>query len=140
MKVNTSERKRRRAEVLDQIVETIINEAPVPIGAYTISEHSARHSENIGQKLAPTQVYRSITRLVEAGRITHLVSCNAYAPARNDPAIHLLCAECNQHQPVADDQVAMMLRRMCARSGFTDREIHVELTGLCPDCCARQDA
>lgn len=128
-----SENKRRRADALDQMVEKIILQSSGPVGAYAISRVAGEHRS----QLAPAQVYRSIARLIKAGRITHLVSCNAYIAGHNDTVIHLICSSCNSHKPTIAHKAVAKIHALCDSVAFEYSQLHVELNGQCADCRAK---
>lgn len=126
---------RRNSEMIDQMVMDIIRRTQNPVGAYAV----ARRTGKTGNPLAPVQVYRSLGRLMESGKVNYIVSKNAYVAARHIRSVFLLCDGCGHHASVDGEALANNIRALCEALEFEPRSIHVELNGKCLDCLTGQN-
>lgn len=127
--------RRRRTQEIDDLIETIICAAHQPIGAYSIANEARR----MGAKIAPTQVYRSLDRLLEARIVSRIITQKAFAPVAADKAIRCLCAVCGCVTARRAGEVPDVLAELCHENQFSCRETHLEVLGLC-DACQSSDS
>ena len=90
---------------------------------------------------APLQVYRALTKLVEAGSVHRIESLNAFVACRNhhhcgdsQVSIFMLCNVCDEVSETVDDSAAAMLEQLCAARGFTGKRQVIEISGTCNAC------
>jgi len=121
---------RRNKEQIDDLVIELLAKANAPQSAYDISARAAL----AGTSLVPNQVYRTVARLIDAGRVTRIEALQAYALRQPGVRACLVCTECQSVLTVAASPVETELVKEAAMTGF---ELHcgtVEARGLCSDC------
>ena len=97
-----------------------------------------------GYRLSLTTVYRNLALLVEAGIIRR-------ASIQEDPRTggvyyehiwdhdhhdHLVCSRCGSRVEFSYPAIDILQEAVAKEHGFTLERHHLELIGLCPDCCA----
>ena len=123
---------RRRTEDIDGIVIDIVRKADRPVSAYAIVAETRR----LGSPMVPTQVYRSIGRLICAHQIERIASLKAFVPADACQRLHLICAECGEVCSIRIEAAEKVLGDLCQRSAFMRKCAHLEMAGICPSCAA----
>ena len=89
---------------------------------------------------APLQVYRALTKLVEAGSVHRIESLNAFVAcnhihcADSRVGIFMLCNFCDEVTETVDETSAAMLEQLCAARGFTGKRQVIKISGTCRDC------
>lgn len=105
-----------------------------PVGAYQILERLAATRGRVG----PPTVYRALEFLAREGLVHRIDSLNAYvgcsSPTLPHDAYFLICEECGDAAEFHDGDLAAIVARCAARSGFGLRSTSVELTGRCARC------
>lgn len=123
----------RSSEVIDDIVARIIGQANGPISAYSISARA----ETLGSSLVPNQVYRTLARLSDQGRIVKIVSLAAFVPKPHEAGMWLICQSCHRVEPLACPGAVDTLRQLASRSAFAPKKIIVEIYGVCGPCVSQ---
>lgn len=132
-RLRTTVRTRRTSEELDRLILEIIAKANQPISAYDISERTS----HLGAAVAPNQIYRTVVRLVSAGRVIRISSLHAYAVRPSDANACLVCINCHTVVTVNAPQAETELRKQAALTGFQFQDSLIEALGLCGGCGAR---
>ncbi len=106
-----------------------------PMSAYDLMD---RLSE-AGERIAPTQMYRVIGQLKEAGFVVRVESRNAYIAAARvhapDETVALLVCECCGRVEEADAAfIAPALTPAATARGFTPHRASLEVLGECGQC------
>ena len=86
------------------------------------------------RRISPAMVYRSLSRLIVAGRVMRVELLKAFMVAPTAPSIALICSACGS---VAILPCPAMIESLCrdARARrFTIDRLAVELLGLCSRC------
>ena len=87
---------------------------------------------------APTQVYRSLDKLVEAGDVHRVAALNAFVACtcehKGSPPGFLVCTSCGMVSEFDAGGAARVPRKRA--SGFAVQSMNVELSGLCKKCQA----
>ncbi len=121
---------RRRKGEIDALVLEFLAQANAPLSAYDISTRAAL----AGNSIVPNQVYRTVARLINEGRVRRIEMLQAYALCQPDARACLVCLGCHSVVTVAAWPVETELEREAAMAGFELRRGTVEARGLCPDC------
>lgn len=116
-------------------VLALLRASPQPLGAYELVHRLADE----GDRIAPTQVYRVLGALKDAGLILRVESRNAFIAAHHahapDEAIALLvCACCGRVEEADADFIAPALRPTTMALGFTPHRTSLEVLGECGTC------
>ena len=109
-----------------------MRKADRPVSAYAIVAETRR----LGSPMVPTQVYRSIDRLICAHRVERIASLKAFVPADACQRLHLICAECGEVWSIRIEAAEKVLGDLCQRSAFIRKCAHLEMAGICPGCAA----
>lgn len=113
------------------------------LSAYAIHERIAQ----AGGQLDVVSVYRTLTRLEEAGLVHRLGSVDGYYACRSaeghqhTDAAHLICTVCGCVSEVAVPQAPReSIAGQAAQSGFAVEQVKVEVIGVCGHCREKPDA
>ena len=120
--------KRRKAFVVDEQVEKILLCSKEPIGAYQIANKLSR--------VAATQVYRALDRLVSTDRARRIIARNAYDAITGNSDLIAICRDCGEFKLLACPDAVRGLERMCDRQAFQIDRICLEMTVTCHNCSA----
>ncbi|KAF0227356.1 MAG: Fur family ferric uptake [Beijerinckiaceae bacterium] len=127
------ERGESATKLRQKVLETLCGSA-IPLSAYDIL------SQIQGEKrIAPTQVYRALDSLQEAGAIYKLASRPAFvlrasAPDTGRSVVFMVCRECDRVQESAVSSSVQHLQVTAAKAGFRASNPIVEIVGECADC------
>ncbi|MEC9345647.1 MAG: Fur family transcriptional regulator [Pseudomonadota bacterium] len=90
---------------------------------------------------APPTVYRTLEFLQQLGLVHRIESLNAFVGCDGPDGSHagefLICEQCGAVAELAEPEVAAVVARAAARTGFRVRRQTVEAFGTCPDCAGR---
>lgn len=116
-----------------RVLEELASSA-VPLTAYDLVERVGRM-----KRVAPTQIYRALDFLLEAGVIHRLATKSAYVACGhehgpNETVVFLVCAECGAVEEATSRSVGRGLKGAAAAHGFKPREPVVEVGGECATC------
>lgn len=139
MKLQGSKTVGRRAaraarEVDGQVLDMILS-ATQPIKAYEMVRQSAA-----ANALLPVQVYRSINRLTDMGRIERVATLNAFVATSVPKPLHLLCKDCGASSAAPASEVYDRIDKICSSAGFHIRRPYLEVSGKCQHCSNPVDA
>ena len=118
--------KRRKAYIVDEQVEQILLQSKEPIGAYQIANKLSR--------VAATQVYRALERLVSNNRARRINARNAYVAISTKTDLIAICRECGEFKLLACPDAIKGLEHMCDRQAFQIDRICLEMTVTCRNC------
>lgn len=123
---------RRSPGQIEALIIDLLVRSNRPVSAYDLASRSIA----AGHPLVPNQVYRSLSRLIEQGRVHKIESLSAYVAKREPFDACLICDTCHAVVLVASpDPLARLLAR-ADRLGFTAVRPVLEAHGHCPDCVA----
>ncbi|WP_447763617.1 Fur family transcriptional regulator [Sphingopyxis panaciterrae] len=123
-------RHKRDGSDIEIAVLSALAGADRPLTAYAVQERAAV----AGQRLYPTQVYRAMRRLVEAGQVHRVETANAYMLRHSDSDTIALCEICGRAfayrlgRPLEDILAALEAR------GFAVKHLSVEAVVCCAAC------
>ncbi|WP_159647207.1 hypothetical protein [Sphingorhabdus sp. 109] len=118
--------KRRKAFAVDQQVEKILLQCTRPIGAYQIAERLP--------KVATTQVYRALERLIAKDRARRINARNRFVAISADTDLIAICSKCDEFQLLECPDFVSGLANLCDSRAFRIREICLEMAGTCRNC------
>jgi Fur family ferric uptake transcriptional regulator len=84
-------------------------------------------------------IYRSLHFLTKQGLVSELLLSSGsaqYAPAREHPHAHAVCARCGHVMPVEPDWLQSISEIMVAQHGFHMNITSLEIPGICAECAA----
>ena len=90
-----------------------------------------------GDSVGLATVYRTLSRLADAGEIDSIVNADGetqYRRCSDGHHHHLVCVECGNAVEISAKAVERWAQRMASDHGYTDIHHTVELAGRCPDC------
>jgi Fur family transcriptional regulator, ferric uptake regulator len=90
-----------------------------------------------GETISLTTVYRALRVLADAGRIDTIpgpAGGQLFHLGTAGRSRHLVCRDCDQNVPADAGTVEDWAASTAADHGFTDIQLVIELTGLCPAC------
>ncbi len=107
-----------------------------PMSAYDLLD--ALRGDDVVAIKAPTQIYRSLEKLVEAGEVHRVSALNAFVACtcahKGSPPGFLVCTSCGIVSEFDAGGAARVPRGRA--SGFAVQSMNVELSGLCKKCQA----
>ena len=120
----------RAIKILD-----LLKQAIRPMGAYDLIGRLAED----GDRVVPTQVYRALGTLKDAGLILRVESQNAFIAAHHvhapDETVALLvCACCGKVEDADANFITPALTPTAMAHGFTPRRTSLEVLGECGTC------
>ena len=127
---------RRKPSEIDEVIMDILTRSTCPIGAYEIAKQANEKSH----RLSPTQVYRSLGRLMKSSKVEQVASLNAYLIAAKKSRVHLLCRECGTVKSVEENKSNAALMDVVASVMFRARTTHIEIAGQCKSCRSKRKA
>jgi Fur family zinc uptake transcriptional regulator len=117
----------------DRVISTLLRQASKPLSAYDLIK--LLRDQGV---IAPTTVYRSLSRLIAAGMAHRLESLNAFVPCthgcKHGPAMFAICDACGTVTEFEDEAVADRLAAWAQQSEFSVSQTAVELRGRCKSC------
>ncbi|MGX5828174.1 Fur family transcriptional regulator [Mesorhizobium sp. 43Arga] len=122
-----------------KLVLEAISRAGKPVSAYDILDDVRPHGIR-----SPVQVYRAVEKLVQNGAVHKVESLNAFVLCagphahRRGTAILAVCERCGRVTEFCDDVVDLRLAEWARRQNFQIGAANLELSGLCPNCLAKQ--
>ncbi len=93
-----------------------------------------------GEVVPPSQVYRALKRLIDAGEACKVLVAGGYVPAGPGPAMLLWCRGCGAVQAVPCPELFARLAAGAAAAGVRDARSVVEVPGLCSRCTGTNPA
>lgn len=134
MSLRQSERSRRRnPQEIETVVLGAIMMADTPLSAYDIANVASRR----GAPLVPNQVYRTLARLIEQGRVQRIESLNAYLLRSGNADACLICEDCHRVRLFDVPDLRACMGEVADAAGFALEQRVVEVHGHCPDCLHR---
>lgn len=106
--------------------------AEIPLSAYDIADIATR----AGAPLVPNQVYRTLSRLIEQGRVHRLESLNAYLERQGTADACLICDHCHCVRMFDMPDLRSCMGELAGAAGFALDQRVVEVHGHCPACLA----
>ncbi|NJL73473.1 MAG: transcriptional repressor, partial [Candidatus Competibacteraceae bacterium] len=121
-----------------RLVLSALKDSRRPLSAYSLID---RLSEN-GDSMAPTQMYRVLGQLKQAGLILRVESQNGFIAAahvhRPDEAVALLvCEYCGKVEEADPAFITPGLTPAALARGFTPHRSSLEVLGACGDCAGQ---
>jgi Fur family zinc uptake transcriptional regulator len=105
-----------------------------PVGAYAVLDRLRAE----GLASAPPTVYRALDFLVAEGLVHRIESLNAFAgchdPTRPHTGTFLICRSCGEAEEIGEGEIAAVIKRKAAESGFRIERHAVEVSGICARC------
>ena len=89
------ERQKIGAAAMSALILSILEQADRPLTAYAIQAQAAA----TGIQLYPTQIYRTVRRLVAEERVTRIETANAYIAWRTTTDAIAVCSSCGRAFP-----------------------------------------
>jgi Fur family zinc uptake transcriptional regulator len=133
MRAARSDRRRRNRGENEELVFAALSKADRPLTAYDLL--GRLRTKGI---TAPPTVYRSLERLIKAGRAHRLESLNAFVacakPHHRTSAIFAICRSCGTTMEISDGKLAPQIADWAKRLRFHPEESILEIRGECADC------
>jgi Fur family zinc uptake transcriptional regulator len=128
--------KRRPAPERDNMIADALRGVGRPVSAYELIDELREKAT-----LAPQTVYRSLDRLIAAGRAHRLESLNAFVacrhPSHEGTAVFAICDDCGSVTEFDEPQAVAYLRGWAKRSKFAVDQMTLEIRGRCRSCAVR---
>lgn len=121
------------AEKMSALILSILEQADRPLTAYGIQAQAAA----AGVQLYPTQIYRTVRRLVEEARVARIETANAYMASRTAAAAIAVCRSCGRAFPFPIGSALNECNETLRASGFVMDNLVIEALGKCRDCSAK---
>lgn len=121
---------RRSCRQNDALIMDTLMQANGPLSAYDI----ARVASRSGRRIMPNQVYRTLTRLIDQGRVVRIDMLGAYLPRPSSGDLCLICAGCRSVVFVKAPRLLAAVARVSAAHHFTLVKGLVETRGQCGHC------
>lgn len=118
------------AAEMSALIMSILEQADRPLTAYGIQAQAAA----AGTQLYPTQIYRTVRRLVEEARVTRIETANAYMASRTAAAAIAICRSCGRAFAIPIGSALNELTATLETSGFVMDNLVIEALGECRDC------
>jgi Fur family zinc uptake transcriptional regulator len=117
----------------DRVIAALLRQSSKPLSAYDLI--SLLRDQGV---IAPTTVYRSLSRLIAAGVAHRLETLNAFVPCthacKHGTAMFAICDACGSVTEFEDDVIADRLARWAHSAEFSVSRTAVEIRGRCKDC------
>lgn len=125
---------RRSSAEIDDLIAGVIGEAAHARTAYELITSLA----NRKQRIAPTQVYRALNRLIDRGRVRRVETSKSYllAAPETSGSLVILCRSCRQTLQVDCRATMSEIAEAGRASDFQPDRIIMEVEGKCPACRA----
>ncbi len=123
----------------DMALHACLCAASRPLSAYDLLD--ARRAAE--PRIAPTAIYRSLTKLEKAGLVQRVATLNAWIarppklPA--EPSVLAICDSCGAVEQVAEAGVIQAVTDAVTRSGFHPNRPVIEVHGHCTRCESETD-
>lgn len=118
----------------DIALHACLRGASRPLSAYDLL--NARREEE--PRIAPTAVYRSLSKLEKAGLVQRVATLNAWiaGPTRQpaESSVLAICDSCGVVEQVAEAGAIQAVTDAVARSGFHPNRPVIEVHGHCTRC------
>ena len=121
------------AAEMSALILSILEDADRPLTAYGIQAQAAA----TGVPLYPTQIYRTVRRLVDEARVTRIETANAYMVSRTAAAAIAICRSCGRAFAIPIGSGLNELTATLETSGFVMDNLVIEALGECHDCTAK---
>lgn len=121
------------AAEMSALILSILDQSDRPLTAYGIQAQAAA----AGVQLYPTQIYRTVRRLVEEARVTRIETANAYMASRTAAAAIAVCGSCGRAFPFPIGSAFNECTETLRASGFAMDNLVIEALGECRDCAAK---
>ncbi|MGR4892695.1 hypothetical protein ACIPPQ_16815 [Sphingopyxis sp. LARHCG72] len=118
---------------MSALILSILDEVDRPLTAYAIQAQAAA----TGVQLYPTQIYRTVRRLVAEERVTRIETANAYLIRRAATDMIAICSSCGRAFPLRLGSQLDELIETIGTSGFSAVNVVIEAMGQCRDCVGR---
>ena len=118
-----------------KIILDLIEKSSGPLKAYSILFNVKKQ----GIK-APLQVYRSLDKLIEIGKIHKIESRNAFVACKNSncqvskATAFSICESCEDVTEVSNLKLSKYLSNFADKSGMKYNKYNLEFFGLCKKC------
>jgi Fur family zinc uptake transcriptional regulator len=118
-----------------QVVFDIIVKAKEPLKAYSILYNVQKK----GIK-APQQIYRTLDKLIEIGKIHKIESRNAFVACKNincelsKATAFSICENCEQVEEIKDIKLSKYLSNYNDKTGMKYKKYNLEFYGICRKC------
>ncbi|MFZ4761458.1 MAG: Fur family transcriptional regulator [Alphaproteobacteria bacterium] len=123
-------KKNRKERVL-----SLIQASDTPLTAYDILDKM-----KIEGVRAPPTIYRILSQLLEDGAVHRLESLNAFVACGKKDHDHsgyfTICLKCCKTTEFSSESIDSSLKELLAVSGFTVKQVALEVSGVCADCRA----
>jgi Fur family transcriptional regulator, zinc uptake regulator len=117
----------------DRMIATMLRQASKPLSAYDLI-NLLRDQDAI----APTTVYRSLSRLIAAGMVHRIESLNAFVSCtqgcKHRTAMFAICDTCGAVTEFEDTVIADRLAAWARSAEFSVSRTAIELRGRCKGC------
>jgi len=118
----------------DTAIHARLCAASRPLSAYELLD-GRREAE---PRIAPTAIYRSLSKLERAGLVQRVATLNAWIarPARQpaEPSVLAICDSCGAVEQVAEAGAIQAVTDAVIRSGFHPNRPVIEVHGHCTRC------
>jgi Fur family zinc uptake transcriptional regulator len=123
-------RPRRSQREIEEIVLARLREHGAPLSAYDVVDRVAA----AGDRLVPTQVYRTLTRLVDRGAVYRIEALSAYLVTDKPVACVSICSGCQRVRLFENEGLKADLMRQVSGTDFSAYYAVVEVLGWCAQC------
>jgi Fur family zinc uptake transcriptional regulator len=118
----------------DTAVHACLCAASRPLSAYDLLD--GRRA--VEPRIAPTAIYRSLSKLERAGLVQRVATLNAWIarPAKlpHAPSVLAICDSCGAVEQVAEPSAIQAVTDAVTRSGFHPNRPVIEVHGHCTRC------
>lgn len=118
----------------DAALHACVNGASRPLSAYDLLDWRRREEPRI----APTAIYRSLSKLEKAGLVQRVATLNAWIarPSRQPAGSSVLaiCDTCGAVEQMAEADAIQAVTDAVSRSGFHPNRPVIEVHGHCTRC------
>lgn len=101
-----------------------------PMTAYAVQDLAAAQ----GIQLYPTQVYRTLRRLVDRGEVARIESINSFVLTSGPADAIAICDQCKRAIPVAAQAPTRAIADLIGETGFSVTHLIIEAHGRCGRC------
>jgi len=121
---------RRRCAENDALILDVLREANGPLSAYDIADRVAAK----GNRVVPTQVYRTLARLIQQQTVVRIETLNAYIVHQAAANICLVCRDCHMIEFVELPGIRRTIVEAAPTTHFEVLSGLIEAQGQCIDC------
>ncbi|MFV0644988.1 MAG: Fur family transcriptional regulator [Sphingomonadaceae bacterium] len=122
--------RRRTSEETEALVIHAMDASSRPLSAYDIAEMTCQ----AGSSLNANQVYRTLGRLIDRGKVRRIETLNAYMCCNGEVDACMICDDCHRVRLLDVPDLRGMIGKIAKRENFIpDRHI-IEILGQCADC------